>query len=44
MGYLFGAYAVFWLGTFLLVLSIEIRQKSLERELQALKKRLEKEG
>ncbi|HDN80592.1 MAG TPA: CcmD family protein [Chloroflexi bacterium] len=41
MGYLFGAYAVFWLVTFLLVFSIERRQRELEKEVEALRKKQE---
>ncbi len=37
MAYLFAAYAVVWLITFLLVLSIELRQSQAERELRTLK-------
>ncbi len=38
MIYLFAAYAVLWLITFLLVLSIELRQAQLEEELKAIRK------
>lgn len=37
MAYLFAAYAVLWLITFLLVLSIERRQAQVEKELKALR-------
>jgi len=38
MPYLFAAYAVVWFITFLLILSIELRQAQAEKELEALKK------
>ena len=36
MAYLMGAYAVFWLITFVLVFSIERRQKALEQKMESL--------
>jgi CcmD family protein len=42
MGYLFAAYAVFWALTFIFVLSIASRQKRLEKEIEALRRALEK--
>ncbi len=39
--YLVAAYAVFWALTFILVLTIQARQKRLEREIAALRARLE---
>lgn len=36
MAYLMGAYAVFWLITFILVFSIERRQRELEQKVEAL--------
>jgi len=36
MAYLMGAYAVFWLITFILVFSIERRQRELEQKVKAL--------
>ena len=41
MVYLFVAYSVFWALTFVFVFSISSKQKSLEREIEALKKLLE---
>jgi CcmD family protein len=41
MSYLFAAYAVFWGLTFIYVYSIGSRQKSLEKEIEALKRALE---
>jgi CcmD family protein len=41
MSYLFAAYAVFWGLTFVYVYSIGSRQKSLEKEIEALRKSLE---
>ncbi len=38
MRFLFAAYAVIWFITFLLILSIELRQAEAERKLEALKK------
>ena len=43
MGYLFAAYSVFWALTFIFVLSIASKQKKLEKEIEALKKALERE-
>jgi CcmD family protein len=43
MGYLFAAYAVFWALTFLFVFSIASRQKRLEKEIEALRRALERE-
>ena len=40
--YLVAAYTVFWALTFVLVFSIWIRQRRLEREITALAERLEK--
>jgi CcmD family protein len=39
--YLFAAYAVFWALTFVFVFSIARRQKSLQREIESLKRALE---
>ncbi len=39
--YLLVAYAVFWAGTFILVLTMWARQRRLEREIAALSERLE---
>lgn len=44
MGYLFSAYAVFWALTFIFVFTIASRQKRLQKEIEALKKALDKEG
>ena len=44
MGYLFAAYVVFWALTFILVFNIASRQKRLQKEIEALKKALDKEG
>jgi CcmD family protein len=41
MSYLFAAYAVFWALTFIYVFSIASRQKSLEKEIEALRRALE---
>jgi CcmD family protein len=41
MSYLFSAYAVFWALTFIYVFSIAARQKSLEKEIEALSRALE---
>jgi len=43
MGYLFAAYAVFWALTFIFVFSIACRQKRLEKEIEALRRALERE-
>jgi CcmD family protein len=43
MGYLFAAYAVFWALTFIFVFSIASRQKRLEKEIEALRRALERE-
>ena len=43
MSYLFAAYAVFWGLTFVYVYSIGSRQKSLEREIDALRRALQDE-
>jgi CcmD family protein len=43
MGYLFAAYAVFWALTFVFVFSIASRQKRLEKEIEALRRALERE-
>ncbi|MCJ7667840.1 MAG: CcmD family protein [Anaerolineae bacterium] len=43
MDYLFAAYGVFWALTFIFVFTIGSRQKRLEKEIEALKKELEKE-
>jgi CcmD family protein len=37
MGYLVAAYAVFWVVTFILILSTSARQKKLQQELDVLK-------
>lgn len=42
--YLVAAYAVFWLLTFVLVLSMWARQRRLEREIAALEARLARSG
>ncbi|MFO7743129.1 MAG: CcmD family protein [Anaerolineae bacterium] len=39
--YLVGAYAVFWGLTFVLVFSIWMRQRRIERELEAMEARLD---
>ena len=39
--YLFAAYAVFWVLTFAFVFSIARRQKSLQRDIESLKRALE---
>ena len=39
MAYLMGAYAVFWLITFILVFSIERRQRELEQKVESLLKK-----
>jgi CcmD family protein len=44
MGYLFAAYAVFWALTFIFVFTLTSRQKRLQKEIEALKKALDKEG
>ncbi|MFQ5811922.1 MAG: CcmD family protein [Anaerolineae bacterium] len=41
LGYLFAAYAVFWVLTFAFVFSIARRQKGLQREIESLKQALE---
>jgi CcmD family protein len=43
MGYLFAAYAVFWALTFIFVFSIASRQKRLEKEIEALRRTLERD-
>ena len=43
MGYLFAAYAVFWALTFIFVFTIASRQKRLQKEMEALKKALDRE-
>jgi CcmD family protein len=43
MGYLFAAYAVFWALTFIFVFSIASRQKRLEKEIEALRRALERD-
>jgi CcmD family protein len=42
--YLVAAYGVFWAFTFVLVLSIWLRQRKLEREIAVLMARLDKNG
>ena len=42
MGYLLIAYGVFWLFTFAFVLSIAVRQRKLQKELDAVGAALEK--
>ncbi len=44
MGYLFAAYSVFWALTFILVFTIASRQKRLQKEIEALKKALERKA
>jgi CcmD family protein len=39
--YLFAAYAVFWVLTFVFVFNIARRQKGLQREIESLKRALE---
>lgn len=39
--YLFAAYAVFWALTFVFVFNLARRQKSLQREIESLKRALE---
>jgi uncharacterized membrane protein len=41
MVYLAAAYSVFWLLTFVLVFSVWVRQRRLERDIAALQDRLE---
>ncbi len=41
--YLVAAYAVFWIGTFVLVVSMWGRQRRIEREIEALEERLARE-
>jgi CcmD family protein len=41
--YLVAAYAVFWIGTFALVVSMWVRQRRIEREIEALEDRLARE-
>ncbi len=43
MGYLAAAYGVFWVLTFLFILSIAFRQKRLQKEIEALRMSLQKE-
>lgn len=38
LGYLFAAYLVFWLISFVFILSIAVRQKRLEREVNDLRR------
>ena len=38
LGYLFAAYLVFWLISFVFILGIAVRQKRLEREIDRLKR------
>ena len=42
MGYLFAAYAVFWVLTFIFVFGIASRQRKLEKEMEALRTALER--
>jgi CcmD family protein len=39
--YIFAAYAVFWVLTFVFVFSIARRQKGLQREIESLRRALE---
>lgn len=41
--YLVAAYAVFWTGTFVLVISMWVRQRRIKREIKALEERLRHE-
>ena len=41
MSYLFAAYAVFWALTFLYVFRMASKQKSLEKEIEALRRAVE---
>lgn len=41
MNYLFAAYVVFWAVTFIFVFSLTRRQRSLEQEIEVLKRALE---
>jgi CcmD family protein len=43
MTYLLAAYAVFWLGVFVLVLRINSREAHLQQEIEALREFLESE-
>jgi CcmD family protein len=43
MGYVFAAYAVFWGLTFILVIGMASKQKRLEKEIEALRRAVEKE-
>ncbi|MCR4408381.1 MAG: CcmD family protein [Anaerolineae bacterium] len=38
LGYLFAAYLVFWLISFVFILGIAVRQKRLEREVDRLRR------
>lgn len=42
--YLVAAYGVFWILTLILVLSIWVRQQRIERDLDAFKERLNRNG
>ncbi|MFH1756157.1 MAG: CcmD family protein [Candidatus Latescibacterota bacterium] len=44
MKYLFAAYAIIWTAIFLYLLSIDIKQRSLAREISALGKKLAGRG
>lgn len=41
--YLVAAYAVFWICTFTFVFSLWTRQRGIERDIEALERRLEQE-
>jgi CcmD family protein len=41
--FLVAAYGVFWLGTFLYVLTLNLRQRNLEKDLDALEALVEKD-
>ena len=41
MAFMIAAYAVFWIVTFVFVFNIARRQKSLQREIESLKRALE---
>jgi len=43
LSYLFTAYAIFWSLTFVLVFSIWARQRRLDRDVTALRERLDQE-
>jgi CcmD family protein len=44
MTYLLAAYAVFWLGIFVLVLRVNAKEERLRQEIEAVREYLESEG